>query len=85
MRFLKIAFAGLVTLLAMFASLIVAIGVALIGAIVFLYLRLRGRTAAMVFRRGAPRPAARPAAADVIEVTATEVSSTEAGNRRLER
>lgn len=71
MRFLKIAIAGLITIAAMLASLLMAFGVALIGALVYLYLRLRGRSTPAVSR--SPAAPARPAASEVIEVTATEV------------
>jgi hypothetical protein len=76
MRLLKVAIAGVITALAMFFSLLVAIGVALIGVIVFLFLRLRGRPASVRFQTSMGRkPAASPSAGDVIEVTATEVPS----------
>lgn len=79
MRLLKIAFAGVVTLLAMFASLVVAFIVALVGLLAYLFIRLRGKPARMSF--GGPRtmPPKRPAD-DVIDVTVTEV-----GTKQLDR
>ena len=73
MRYLKIAFAGLITVLAMFASLLVALGVALIGIVVYTFLRLRGPSATGPFR---PTPGNRRTGdpkSEVIDVTATEV------------
>ncbi len=79
MRFLKIAIAGIVTAIAMLFSLLFAAGVAVIGVLVYLYLRLRGRPASVRF--GTSLRPSRPApAGDVIDVTATEVPS-----QRLER
>ena len=80
MRFLKIAFVGLVTALAMLASLVVALGVALLGILVFLFLRLRGRPATGSFRPTSTSRPTRPTESDVIDVTATEV-----GTNRIER
>jgi hypothetical protein len=71
MRLLKVAIAGLVTAVAMFFSLLFAVGVAFIGVIAYCFLRLRGRPASVRFSSPhRPKPAA---AADVIDVTATEV------------
>jgi hypothetical protein len=79
MRFLKIAIAGLVTAIAMLFSLLFAVGVAVIGVLAYLYLRLRGRPANVRFGTSTkPPPVA--AAGDVIDVTATEVPA-----QRLER
>jgi hypothetical protein len=75
MRILKVAFAGLITALAMFFSLMVAFIVALIGVLVYLYLRLRGRTRSRPPGPTSAGPASRPAGSDVIDVTATEVRS----------
>jgi hypothetical protein len=73
MRLLKVAIAGLVTAVAMFFSLLFAVGVAIIGVIAYCFLRLRGRPASVRFP-AAGRPK-RAAASDVIDVTATEVPS----------
>ena len=80
MRFLKIAFVGLVTALAMLASLVAALVVALIGIVVYLVLRLLGRPAAVSFRPVATTRPTRPTESDVIDVTATEVRAN-----RIER
>ncbi len=80
MRLLKIAFAGLVTVLAMLVSLVVAVGVALIGIVVYLFLRLRGRSATVSFRSSPTNRPTRPTDPGVIDVAATEVRTT-----RLER
>ncbi len=75
MRFVKIAFALVVTLLAMLASFMVALAVGLIGLIVYLFLRLRGQPPAGEFRPPArSRPPPTPGS-EVIDVTATEVPS----------
>lgn len=79
MRILKIAFAGVVTLLAMFASLVVAFIVALVGLLAFVFVRLRGRPGHVEFGGARPAPPRRPAD-DVIDVTATEV-----GTKQLDR
>jgi hypothetical protein len=73
MRILKVAIAGLVTALAMFFSLMVALGVAVIGVGVYLYLRLRGRPANGPFRQPPARQPTHQTESDVIDVTATEV------------
>ena len=75
MRFLKIAFAGLVTAIAMLFSLLFACGVALIGILVYLYIRMRGRSTAQLRRQDPNDSAPRPAEGDVIDVSATEISS----------
>ena len=75
MRILKVAIVGLVTAVAMFFSLMVALGVAVVGLAVFFYLRLRGRRAPTPFRRSAAEQPS-PSGAEVIDVTATEVRST---------
>jgi len=79
MRILKIAFAGLVTLLAMFASLVVAFIVALVGLLAYVFIRLRGKSARRPFGGPRPMPPRRPAD-DVIDVTVTEV-----GTKQLDR
>lgn len=73
MRMLKVVLAGLVTAIAMIFSLVVALGVALIGAIAYLYLRVRRKPVRgrVDGAPGATAPAAR--AGEVIDVTATEV------------
>jgi len=80
MRMLKVVLAGLVTAVAMAFSVVVALGVALIGAIAYLYLRLRGKP--VQGRVGGTPGAAAPTArsGEVIDVTATEVEVT-----RIER
>lgn len=80
MRFLKVAFAGLVTALAMLASLMVALAVAVAGLVIFLFLRMRGRKSPGPLVGHTPGRPTGHADSDVIEVTATEVRST-----RLER
>ncbi|MBI5689498.1 MAG: hypothetical protein HZC55_05325 [Verrucomicrobia bacterium] len=71
MRLLKIVLAGLVTAVAMAASLLFALGVAIIGLLVYGYLRLRGKPASVRFGRNpAPPP---PAQGEVIDIKATEV------------
>lgn len=72
MRILKIALAAVVTVLAMMFSLVVALGVALVGLLAYLYLRLRRPPAADPLRHPS-RPASPAAGPDVIEVSATEV------------
>ncbi len=74
MRFLKVAFAGVITLLAMLASLVVAVVVALVGLLAYVFIRLRGKPARPPFGGSRPPPPRRPAD-DVIDVTVTEVSS----------
>lgn len=73
MRILKVAIVGLLTVVAMFFSLMVALGVAVVGLVVFLYLRLRGPRAAGPFHRPSPSPLPHHHESDVIDVTATEV------------
>jgi len=76
MRFLKIVLAGLVTVLAMLASLAAAVFITFFGLVAYLFLRLGGRPARVRFGRRAPPP--RPpagGAGDVIDVTATEVTT----------
>ena len=73
MRILKIAVAGLLTALAMLVSLMVALGVAIVGLMAYLYLRLRGRSFPGPFQRPSTSPRSPPTGSDVIDVTATEV------------
>lgn len=80
MRLLKVAFAGLITVVALLFSLMVAVGVAAIGLVVYLYLRLRGKSAAVRFGGAPQAPPTDRAPHDVIDVTATEV-----GQQRLDR
>lgn len=80
MRLLKVAFAALVTLIAMLFSLMVAVGVAAIGLAAYLYVRLRGKPVSARFGGAEKSATARGTAQDAIDVTATEV-----GSRHLDR
>jgi hypothetical protein len=75
MRLLKVAFAALVTLIAMLFSLVVAVGVAAIGLAAYLYVRLRGKPVSVRFGGTAKSPAAKGVPPDAIDITATEVGS----------
>jgi len=71
MQIIRILIAGVVVLL----GLLAAAAVMLVGVIIYLFQRLRGRPAARpAFRRTSPRP--RPMrTADVIDIEATEVKN----------
>ena len=71
MQIIRILIAGVVVLL----GLLAAAAVMLVGVIIYLFQRLRGRPATRpAFRRASPRP--RPMrTADVIDIEATEVKN----------
>lgn len=79
MRLMKVAFAGLVTLIAMLFSLMVAVGVAAIGLAAYLYVRLRGKPVSARFGGTPKSTTSRTPPSDAIDITATEV-----GSRRLD-